>query len=120
LRLPEQRAEELALFLTHLGPELGGQPLLLGLRRVLRAVDVLLLQIRAVAVELTVRRLKRRQRRERGLIERSDVGDVGRADRRRRKNGRAEREGERGNAAAHKCKSHAQKLCPMPNDVCVP
>jgi hypothetical protein len=82
------------------------EPLLLGRRGVLRAPDVLPLQVRAVAVELAVRRLERGQRRQRGLVERPDVGDVGRADRRRREYGRAQGEGERGDAAAQRKFSH--------------
>ena len=106
LRLAEQRSEQLALFGGHLALELGAEPLLLGRRGVLRAPDVLPLQVRAVDVELAVRRLERGQRSQCRLVERPDVGDVGGADRRRPEHGRAQGKGERGDAAAQRKFSH--------------
>jgi hypothetical protein len=53
-----------------------------------------------VCVELLVGGLELRQRRQRLLVERADVGDLVGAGRRRGEDRRADREGERDRAAA--------------------
>ena len=88
--------------------ELGGELLLIALRSVLRAADVLLAQRDAVVVQRLVRGLERRQRGERRLVERADIGDVGGADRRRRDDRGTEGEARARRPAARERVLHAE------------